>query len=100
MQRGGNGERRRSAAGEKGGRTIAAVSAFENCFGQLLDKQRHAVGALDDLVDDFTAERGITGKLAHQRRAIAPAKAVERQFGNVRLTAPAVLKFGPEGDDE
>ena len=79
---------------------VVAIAAFEHRLGQLLDEQRHAVGALDDLVDDLAGETGIAGEPLDQRRAVAPAEPVQRQRRHMRLAAPGVLKLGAEGDDE
>ena len=49
---------------------------FEHALVNLLDKQRHAVGALDDLGDDIGgSKRGVAGELLDQRRAVAPVRA-------------------------
>jgi len=79
---------------------VVAIGAFEDRFGQLFDEERHAVGALDDLVDDLARETGIAGELLDQRRPVAPAEPVQRQHRHMRLTAPGVLKLRPEGDDK
>ena len=68
------GERARCQHGDP-----VAVAAFEHRFGQLLDEQRNAVGALDDLVDGLAGETGIAGEPLDQCRAIAPAEPVQRQ---------------------
>ena len=72
--------------------------AFQHRLGQLLDKERHPVGALDDLGDDLGGERGIAGQLLHQRLAVAFAEPIERQARDVGAAAPGRLKFGAKGD--
>ncbi|MGY3079780.1 hypothetical protein ACVWZZ_006188 [Bradyrhizobium sp. LM6.10] len=71
---------------------------FQNRLGQLFQKQRHAVGLDDDLLDD------LLGKLASrhaldQRRAQLPAQPVQHQRRNVRMGAPARLEFGARCHD-
>ena len=43
---------------------VVLVASFEHRPRQLLDKQRHAVGALDDLLNDVAAQRRVSGKTA------------------------------------
>jgi hypothetical protein len=50
---------------------------FEDRFGQLLDEERHAVGALDDLVDGFAGEAGIAREALDQRRAVASGQSIQ-----------------------
>ena len=47
-------------------------AALQNAFGQFLDKQRHAVGAIDDLIDDLVGQHLAAGDLRDQSAAIAP----------------------------
>ncbi len=77
---------------------VALRGAFQHRLGQLLDKERHPVGALDDLGDDIRGERGIAGQLLHQRLAVAFAEPIERQTRDVGAAAPGRLKFGAKGD--
>jgi hypothetical protein len=92
--------RSRRAISEACSVAVVAIGAFEHRLRQLLDEQRHAVGALDDLVDNLLGETGIASEALDQRRAIAFPKAVQRQDRHLWLSAPGVLEFGPEGDDE
>ena len=100
MQGGGDREARQRARRQYRGDPVVAIAAFQHRLGQLFDEQRHAVGALDDLVDDLAGEAGIAGKPLDQRRAVAPAEPVQRQHRHMRLAAPGVLELGTEGDDE
>jgi len=56
---------------------VAATIGFEDRFGQLFDKQRHAIGALDDLFDGSERKAGIACELFHQHRAVAPGESVQ-----------------------
>ena len=80
------------------GNPVALRGAFQHRLGQLLDKQRHPVGALDDLRDDIGGERGIAGQSLHQRLAVAFAEPIERQARDVGAAAPGRLEFGTKGD--
>ena len=44
---------------------VVLVGAFEHRPRQLLDEQGHAIGALDDLLDDFASQSRVPGKLAN-----------------------------------
>ena len=61
------------------GNPVALRGAFQHCLGQFLDKERHPVGALDDLRDHLSSKRGIAGQSMHQRLAGAFAEPIERQ---------------------
>ena len=76
------------------------TTGFEHGLGQLLDEQRYAVGALDNLVDDVVGEAGVAGKPLDQRGAVPSAEPVQRQHRHMRLSAPGVLKLGSERNDE
>ena len=93
-------ERRQRARRQHRRDPVVATAGFEHRLGQLLDEQRHAVGALDDLVDDLAGKAGIAGEPLDQRRAVAPAEPVQRQHRHMRLAAPGVLELGAEGDDQ
>ena len=97
----GDGERRpcyRFAGGSTAG--PARVGRFQHRLRQLLDEQRHALRALDDLVHDAARQPFLAGDPFDQRRSFAPVEAVESQHRDVRLSGPSRLKFASEGDDE
>ena len=71
---------------------------LEHRLGQFLDKERHPVGALNDLRDDLGAERRIACQLVHQRLAVAFAEPIERHIHDVGGTTPRRLEFGAKGD--
>ena len=58
---------------------LAQQAALQDALGQFLDKQRHAVGALDDLADDVIGQRLAAGDLRYQSGPVAPVQAIERQ---------------------
>ena len=74
--------------------------ALEHRLGQLFDEQRHAVGALDDLIEQSGRQFLSAGYMIDQHGPLALRQPVERQHGDVRLPGPGRLKFRTEGDDE
>src|SRR5215831_12604431 len=67
---------------------------------QFLDKQRHAVGAINDLSEDLVGQASAAGDLRYQSSPIAPIQAIERQHADLRLAGPGRLELGAERDDE
>ena len=68
--------------------------------GQLLDKQWHAIGALNDLLDYFAPQRRVAGKPTDESRNVALAEPVQPQYGHVRTATPGLLELGAEGDNQ
>ena len=79
---------------------VVLIAAFENRLGQLLDEQRHPVGAIGDLIDDFAAERRVAGEPQDKRCDLTLAEPVQRQNSHMRLAAPGRLKLRPEGNHQ
>jgi len=79
---------------------VVLVGPFEHRLGQFLDEQRHAIGALGNLLDNFAAQWRVSGKTADEGRNVALAEPVQRQHGHVRLAAPGLLELGAEGDNQ
>ena len=79
---------------------LVELFALEHRLGQFLDEQRHAVGALDDLLEQRLRQRLAAGDVLDHRHALAPAEAVERHGGDVRLARPGRLEVGAEGDEQ
>ena len=81
----------------RGNRHIAAIGAgLDHRLGQFLDKERHPVGALDDLVDDIRRQRPeIAGEPSHERRSFIAAEPVQRDHRHLRLADPGRLELGP-----
>ena len=80
------------------GDPVALPGAFQHRLGQFLDKQRHPVGALDNLRDDLGGEPGIAGQSMHQRLAVALAEPIERQARDMGAAGPGRLEFRAKGD--
>ena len=78
-------------------RLLAEYVAFQNAFGQFLDKQGHAVRAVDDLGDDLLGERLAAGDPCDQSRPIAPVEAIERQHRHPGLAGPGRLELRAVG---
>jgi len=76
---------------------VLLVGVFEHDSRQLLDEQRHAVGTLDDLGNDFASQWRVAGELANQSGHVALGKPIERQQRDLRLAGPALLELGAEG---
>ncbi len=100
VQGGGDRQLRQRARRQHRGHAIVAHTGFKDRFGQLFDKQWHAIGALDDLVDGLASEAGIAGEPLDQGRAVMSPEPVQRQCGYMRLAAPTVLELGAEGNDQ
>ena len=81
-------------------RRLVELLAFQHRLGQFLDEQRHAVGALDDLLEQRGRQRLAAGDVLHHRHALAPAEAVERHGGDVRMADPRRLEIGAVRDDQ
>ena len=71
-------------------------AGFEHRLGQFLDEQRHAVGALGDLLHDLGWQRRIPGDVRDHRRRVAPVEPWQRQHRHMRLPGPWRLKLGAE----
>jgi hypothetical protein len=52
------------------------ATGFEHCLCQFLDKERHPVGALDNLREHFGGEPGTAGQSLHQRLALTFAEPI------------------------
>ena len=50
------------------GNPISLLSAFQHRLGQLLDEQRHPVGACNDVRNSIGVESGIAGQVPGNRR--------------------------------
>ena len=77
---------------------VREQARFQHRLGQLLDEQRHAVGARHDLLDDLGRQRLVAGdprdRSAPWRRPSRPM----RQRRHVRLAGPGRGELRPEGD--
>ncbi len=79
---------------------LAQQAAFDNGLGQLLEEQWHAVGAGEDLLEDLGRQRLAAGRPLDQGRAVAAAKAGERQHRDVGVGGPGRGELRPRGDEE
>ena len=77
---------------------VAQQARFENRLGQLLDEQRHAVGAGNDLVHQFCRQR-FAGDAFDHRGALLPVEAIQGHQRHVRAPKPGRRKFRPEGNE-
>ena len=93
-----HGERGRRHAGH--GQSAAIGTGFDNGPGQLLDEQRHAIAALDDLGDDLGRDAGIAGKPLDQGRTVPLAEPVQRHCRDMRLVGPGRLEFRAKGNEQ
>ena len=76
------------------------AAASKNSFCQLFDKERHAVGARDDLFHRIGGQRLVACDPLHQHRALTPAQPAESEHRHVRQSAPWRLKLRSEGDQK
>jgi hypothetical protein len=81
---------------------MAAIGAgLDHRLGQFLDKERHTVGALDDLVDNIRRQRPeIAGEPMHEPRPFAAAEPVQRDHRRLRPSDPGRLELGAVGCDQ
>ena len=63
---------------------IGEQAGLEHRLGQLLDEQRHAVGARDDLLEHLGRQRLVARDPFDHCSTLAPAEAIERQGRDVR----------------
>jgi hypothetical protein len=77
---------------------IQEQARFQHRLGQLLDEQRHAVGARHNLLDDRRRQRLVAAHPGNQIRPQTPAQTAQGQRGHVRLAGPGRLELRPEGD--
>src|SRR5215471_16203637 len=73
-------------------------AAFYQRFGQLLDEQRNAVGALDNPVCDLRRQLLAAGQALDQCRRIALAEAAQGQRRDLRVARPGRLELRAESD--
>jgi hypothetical protein len=79
---------------------LAQQAPLQHALGQFLDKQRHAVGAIDDLGEDFIGQCLVAGDLLDQNGPVIPVEAIERHHADLRLAGPRHLELGAESHDQ
>ena len=72
---------------------------LQHHLGQLLDEQRHAVGARDDLLEDLGRQSPGAGDPRDHGQDLAPAQPGERQRGDV-APSPGRRETGSKGDEQ
>jgi len=68
-------------------------------LGQLLYKQRHAIGAIDDFTDYLARKGSIPGQILDQGRTFGLAEPRERQRRKIGPVAPGRFEFRTEGHE-
>ncbi len=81
-------------------RRHTGVAGLDDGLGQLLDEERHAVGAGDDGVDDLDGQDGAAAQPLDDRLDAGAAEAVEGEPGDVRVAGQRRLVLGPTGEQQ
>ena len=79
---------------------FADDTALHHGLGQLLDKQRHAIGAINDLIRKFLGQRLAAGHARDHLDALPARQASEAEQSHVRTPDPWGNEFRPEGNDQ
>ena len=74
----------------------ALASRFQHGLRHLLDKQRNAVRAFDDVLSDTCGQRLVAGDAVDQVGDFALPEPIEGERGNMRSSNPRRIKFGPD----
>ena len=74
-------------------------SALDHGLGQLFDEQRHAIGAIDDLIGNLTGQRLAAGHPHDHLGALPGRQAVETEQGHLRAAEPRGRELRAEGED-
>ena len=77
---------------------VAQQTRFEDRLGQLLDEQRDAVGAGNDLVHQFCRQR-LAGDAVDHRSTLLPTQAVQSHQRHVWAPKPGRRKFRPKSNE-
>ena len=70
-------------------------TGFQNRFSQLFHIQRHAVGLVQDLVEQPGGQFSALGELVHNRTALSARELGQVQRRNMAVAAPFRLKLRP-----
>ena len=79
---------------------LLQLARFENGLGQLLDKQRHAVGPGQDLLEQRRGQRLAAGERGDHRSTLRPGQLGQVQCADMSLLGPARLKLRPVGEHD
>jgi hypothetical protein len=74
-------------------------SRLDNGLGQLLNKERRAIGAINNLVDDFLGQRFAAGHMANDINALFGRQPAEAEEAHVRTGDPWQRKLWSKADD-
>ncbi len=74
-------------------------AGLDHGLGQLLDEQRHPIGAIDDLIGDLLGQRFVAGHVRDHLSTLPRRQAIEIEQGHVRTADPRRRELRPEGDD-
>ena len=100
LQRSRNRARRQRARQEVAIARVLQEARLEHGLGQLLDKQRYAVGALDDVLEHLVRKRFPAGHPADELGAFPAAQAAELDRNDIRKIVPARLEPRPMRADK
>ena len=73
---------------------------FQHSFCHFLNKQRNAIGPLDDVLLDVCREQFIADDALDHRFDFTPRQPIDRESGHMRLTDPGRLKLGAGRHDQ
>ena len=99
-------ERRRNRHGLGAGRDLEAVAAIHDEFqlkhglGQLLDEERDAVGADDDLAQQRRRHRLVAREMLHDRLTLRSRQAIDRQHLCISMIDQRRRLLRPIGDEQ
>ncbi|MGB6447169.1 MAG: hypothetical protein WBF47_18700, partial [Xanthobacteraceae bacterium] len=79
---------------------LLQLLAFEHGLGEFLDKEGHAVVAIDDLIEQPTRKFLASGNVGDQRCPLALRQPTQRQHRDMRLAGPGRLVVRTKGDNE
>jgi len=78
----------------------AQQAALQHALGQFLDKQRDAVGAIGDLVDNLIGQCLAAGDLLDQCGPVMSVQTIERQHRYLRPAGPGPLELEAKRHDQ
>jgi hypothetical protein len=91
---------RRGRSGRNRAFSRALRISLQNRFGHLLDEQRDAVSALDDVLSDARRKGLVADDAINQRARFARCKPIDGESGHIRAPQPRRLEFGTIGHDK
>ena len=79
---------------------LLQLARLQNGLGQLLDKQRHAIGPGQDLLEQRLGQRLAARQRGDHRRTLRPGQLGQVQCADMALPGPARLKLRPVGEHD